>query len=354
VKSMRLNSKLVAGLVLTALITAPVDATDPTAFIHKKKYVMGTIFEIVAYETASAPARDAIDAAFQEIVRLDHLMSNYNSESDLSRLNRSARLQPHTVPPDLYRVIEESLRYSKLSEGRFDVTVAPLVDFWKAVMHGERTPAVGEERRLRTCVGYEKIKLLPPDRVEFRGPCLQIDLGAIGKGYAVDRAVTILRSRGISRALIDAGGSTIFAIGSPPRQSSWLVHLRDPSGKIDPQVKLSDNSVSTSEQTAPSVLGNNYAGHIIDPESGVPVNSTVAVSAVAKTATASDALSTTLFLLGPEKGKRLIDSTSDTAAIWISPGGEVEMSATGRQIFFEHGGVQLGARPADSPEHSIQ
>jgi thiamine biosynthesis lipoprotein ApbE len=84
------------------------------------------------------------------------------------------------------------------------------------------------------------------------------------------------------------------------------------------------------------------------------LNSTVAVSAVAKTATASDALSTTLFLLGPEKGKRLIDSTSDTAAIWISPGGEVEMSATGRQIFSEPKGVQLGSGQADSPEHSIQ
>src|SRR5438046_6041321 len=114
-------------------------------------------------------------------------MSNYKSGSDLSRLNRTAHFHAEAVPTDLYNVIEESLRYSKLSGGKFDVTVGPLVNFWKAVMRGERAASPAEEEKLRSCVGYEKVELLPPDRIYFRSPCLQIDLGAIVKGYAVDR-----------------------------------------------------------------------------------------------------------------------------------------------------------------------
>ena len=100
---------------------------------------------------------------------------------------------------------------------------------------------------------------------------MQLDLGGIGKGYAVDRAADLLRSLGIHNALINAGGSTILAMGSPPDQKAWLLHLRDPSKKIDPQVMLKDGSVSTSEQTAPSLLGNDSAGHIIDPDTGMPL-----------------------------------------------------------------------------------
>ncbi len=113
-------------------------------------------------------------------------------------------------------MIEESLRYSKVSGGKFDITVAPLVDLWKAALRGDRVPTEAEQEKLRACVGYEKIKLIPPDRVEFHSPCMRIDLGSIGKGYAVDRAVEILRANGIVNALVDAGQSTIYGMGAPP------------------------------------------------------------------------------------------------------------------------------------------
>ena len=350
---MRLNSRLVGSLVVAALLSGSAHSADQsTPLVHEKKYVMGTVFDILVYDASPAHARDAIDAAFREIVRLDGVMSNYKSDSDLSRLNRCAHFQVCTIDPDLYRVIEESLRYSKLSEGKFDTSVGPLVDFWKAVMRGERGYSSAEEQKLRSCVGYDNIELRPPNQIEFHSACLRIDLGAIGKGYAVDRAAEILRTSHISNALINAGGSTLFAMGAPPDQLSWMVQLRDPSGRIGPQVALSDSSVSTSEQTPPSLLGNNKGGHIIDPDTGTPVASTAAISAVAKTATASDALSTTLFLLGPERGKHLIDSIPGTAAIWISPGGEAETASSGPQIILEkqdreHGSPRsaLAARP---------
>jgi FAD:protein FMN transferase len=325
--------RVLCFVLVSFILVSATDSEPATSFVHKKKYVMGTVFEIVAYDELPARASDAIDKAFQEIVRLDKVMSNYNSASDLNRLNRSAHFHAEVVPHDLYRVIEESLLYSRLSGGKFDISVGPLVNLWKAAMRGEHVPSSAEEENLRRCVGYQNIALFPPDRVEFRSPCLQIDLGAIGKGYAVDRAVEILRSHGVERALINAGGSTIYAMGSPPGQAAWLVHLRDPSKQIDPQVMLCDNSVSTSEQTPMS----NSAGHIVDPETATPSKTTFAVSAIARTATASDALSTTLLLIGPDKGKALVKTTADSAAIWVSPRGQTETASSGPHILLGRG-----------------
>ena len=309
---------------------------------------MGTVFEIAAYDRSSEHASQAIEKAFQEIVRLDDLMSNYKSDSALSHLNRSAHFHAERVPSDLYAVIDQAVQFSRLSEGKFDISIAPLVNLWKAALRGEGTPSLAQQEDARGCVGYEKIELTPPDRISFLSSCLQLDLGAIGKGYAVDRAAEVLHSLGIRDALVNAGGSTIFAMGSPPDQTAWLVHLRDPSNKIDPQVMLKDGSVSTSEQTPPGLLGNDSAGHIIDPNTGMPLKTVFAVSAVSRTATVSDALSTTLLLLGPTKGKALVKSMVDVSAIWISHEAQVETATGGPQILFGRGlqtPLSLGTTP---------
>ncbi len=325
------SSGVIVFLALFRLTSAC--ATEATApFIHLKKYVMGTVFEIVAYDASIKHASTAINDAFKEIFRLDHVMSNYIPDSNLSRLNRSGRFHAEGVPRDLYEVIQESLRYSRLSGGEFDVTVGPLVNLWRSVGRLGHTPSQLEIEKLRRCVGYEKIELIPPDRIQLRSHCTELDLGAIGKGYAVDRAVAVLRSYGIRRALINAGGSTIYAMGSPPGQPAWLVHLRDPSKELDPQVMLQDSSVSTSEQTRPSLLGEKASGHIIDLAKGEPLESAGAVSVVATTATASDALSTIMLLMGPEKGGELAKRLPAVAVIWIPATGESETVSTGPQI----------------------
>jgi len=161
---------------------------------------------------------------------------------------------------------------------------------------------------------------------------LRIDVGGIGKGYAIDRAADILRSRGISRALLDAGGSTIYAMGAPRGKPGWLVRLRDPSARLDPEVMLSENSLSTSEQTPPGLLEDNSAGHIIDPATGLPLHSPYAVSVIATTATASDALSTTLLLVGPSAGKQIVKKIPGSAALWVRPNGETETESSGPKI----------------------
>lgn len=334
---MRCDSRQMTALVSLLLIAFLVQASENQVPVYKKKYIMGTVFEIVAYDQSPEHASNAIEKAFQEIVRIDDLLSNYKSDSALSNLNRSAHFHAEKVPPDLYLLIDQSVHFSRLSDGKFDISIAPLVDLWKAALRGEGTPTRARLDEVRGCVGYEKIELTPPDQISFRSSCLRLDLGAIGKGYAVDRAAEVLRSLGIRDALINAGGSTILAMGSPPSQTAWLVHLRDPSNKIDPQVVLKDESVSTSEQTAPSLLGNDSAGHIIDPDTGMPLKTVFAVSAVSKTATVSDALSTTLLLLGPTKGTALIKNMADVSAIWVSENAQVETAIGGPEIKFRKG-----------------
>jgi thiamine biosynthesis lipoprotein len=334
---MRCDNRRATTLISLFLIASFVHGSENQVLVYKKKYAMGTVFEIAAYDQSPEHASHAIEKAFQEIVRIDDLLSNYKPDSALSNLNRSAHFHAEKVPPDLYRVIDQSIHFSRLSDGKFDISVAPLVDLWKAALRGEGTPTRARQEEVRGCVGYEKIELTPPDQIGFRSACLQLDLGAIGKGYAVDRAAEVLHSLGIRDALINAGGSTMLAMGSPPNQTAWLVHLRDPSNKIDPQVMLKDESVSTSEQTAPSLLGNDSAGHIIDPETGMPLKTVFAVSAVSKTATVSDALSTTLLLLGPTKGTALIKNTADVSAIWISENAQVETAIGGPEIRFGKG-----------------
>ena len=191
---------LCASAALASAQASPEASQPQSLFVHKKKYVMGTVFEIVAYGESPAQLSNALDLALQEVVRLDAVMSDYKPESALSRLNHSSHSRPQRVPPDLYRVIGEALQYSRLSGGKFDVTVGPLVNLWKAAIRGGQPPSSAEEEKVRACAGYQKVELLPPDWVRFHSPCTQIDLGAIGKGYALDRAADrVARARYLAR-----------------------------------------------------------------------------------------------------------------------------------------------------------
>jgi FAD:protein FMN transferase len=345
---MRCGKTAAVALLTTAILSSAAKSQSSSeVLVYGKKYAMGTVFEIAAYDQASEHGSGAIEKALEEVVRIDELFSNYKPESALSQLNRSAHFEPQRVPPDLYRVIAESLQYSRLTNGKFDISVAPLVDLWKAALSGGAIPSVEQQNRVRGCVGYEKIALIPPDKVTFHSPCLRLDLGAVGKGYAVDRAAEVLRSWGIHNALINAGGSTLLAMGAPPGKSAWLLHLRDPSDKLDPQVMLNDQSVSTSEQTPPSLLGKDSAGHIIDPDTGTLLRTDFAVSVIAKTGSATDGLSTSLLLVGPEKGKVLASHFDHVSAVWISPQGKTAIINGGPQIQF--GGEKLAAQSGNIP-----
>jgi thiamine biosynthesis lipoprotein len=343
------------ALAYLSLVTLPVStilcSAQSATFVHQKRFVMGTVFEIVIYDEDLPKADAAARAALDEVVRLDGVMSNYKPDSELSRLNRTAHLHPVRVSRELYDVIEQSLYYSQISEGQFDISVGPVVDLWKAALAGGSLPTTAELAAALRCVGYKEIELLPPNRIEFHSDCMRLDLGAIGKGYAVDRVAELLKERGIHRAYIDAGGSTIYAVGAPPEANAWNVKLRDPSGKLVPQIKLINNSVSTSEQSAPSVLQEEAPGHIVLPQTGKPLKTRYAVSVAAPTATGSDALSTTLLLLGPAKGSALAKTLHDVSAIWIDADGRRTVAGDGTK--FQLAGEKLPMAFAPASDASI-
>lgn len=324
-----LKSLALASLVLALPLPGIICSSQNSSFVHQKRYAMGTVFEVVIYDEDLLQADAAARAALDDIVRLDAMMSNYKPESELSRINRTAHFQPVRISRELYEVIEESLFYSRHSDGQFDISVGPVVDLWKAALDGGPLPTAADQASALRCVGHRKIELIPPDQIQFHSDCMRLDLGAIGKGYAVDHAAEILSARGIHRAYIDAGGSTIYALGSPPGGDAWRVRLRDPSHKLGPEVMLMNNSVSTSEQSASSLLQGDSPGHIILPGTGKPLHTRYATSVTAPSATASDALSTTLLLLGPTKGAALVKTLHNVSAIWIDPYGQRTLAGDG-------------------------
>jgi thiamine biosynthesis lipoprotein len=315
-----------SALIVSVLLTPATPGTEHLTPVHLQRYCMGTMFDIVVYHAPAAEARHAVERAMGEIVRLDQVMSHFKSDSDLSRLVRDGRDRLVTVEPSLYEVIEESLAFSRRSAGRFDVTMAPLLRTWREAEAAGRRPSAAEISSARRCVGYEKIELAGSGRIRFHSDCLEIDLGGIGKGYAVDRAMAMLRSLGIRHALINAGSSSIAAIGAPPGQQGWPVRVGgDPPAGTE--LRLRHGSVSTSKQTpVPMAFEAARPGDIIDPRSGAPIESDVSISVVARSATVSDALSTTLLMLSTAEGKALLGQFPDASAFWVSADGAVRAS----------------------------
>jgi thiamine biosynthesis lipoprotein ApbE/Na+-translocating ferredoxin:NAD+ oxidoreductase RnfG subunit len=244
------------------------ESVSPTV---SSRLLMGGRLEITLFSHDPSTGRRALEAAFSEVARLERLLSRFLADSELSRVNRLAASGPVAADPELIALLQQSLIYSHLTDGAFDVAARP----------SQR----GGYRHLHVDTAHATIA--------FGTPHLQIDLGAIGKGYAIDQAVAVLKRHGIVAALVSFG-STTYGLGSPPGRDHWRTAIRHPAGRdraVD-VIPLRDRALSTS---------GNYeqGGHIIDPRSGAPAAGAASASVLAPTATASDALSTAAFVLGP-------------------------------------------------------
>ena len=188
-----------------------------------------------------------MDEAFDEVDRIDRLMSHYKADSGVSRLNREASRGPVAVDAELFDFISEAMRYNDESGGAFDITVGPLMKAWGFFRGEGRVPSGDELAAARRLVGGAHVMLNPTARtIAFDEPGVEIDLGGIAKGYAVDRVAGILRARKIAAALISAGGSSIYGLGAPPGRREWDVMIQDP---VDPRktaltVHLRDSALS--------------------------------------------------------------------------------------------------------------
>jgi FAD:protein FMN transferase len=264
---------------------------------------MGGTFSVVLYGSDEGSMNRAIDAAFAEAHRLDALLSNYRPESEWSRINREAATHPVAVSPELFRLLSDCIGYSRASEGTFDLTVGPLMRAW-GFFGGERhVPSPDQMREALELVGYQHVQLNARKRtVRFDHPGATIDPGGVGKGYAVDRMVEILRARGFRNALVAASGSSIFGLGNPPDEpGGWSISIADPwdHRRNAGQVFLKDMSLSTSGSYEKSfrVRGHRYS-HIMDPRRGVPAESAVQVTVIAPRTIESEVWAKPYFIQG--------------------------------------------------------
>ncbi len=284
---------------------------------------MGCLYAIEVYGPNAAALPRIVDEALDEVDRIDRLMSHYKSDSAVSRVNREAVRSPVTVEPELFDFIVESMRYNRDSDGAFDITVGPLMKAWGFFRGEGRVPSVEELAAARRHVGGTHVILNSIERtIRFDEPGVELDLGGIAKGYAVDRAVRLLRQREIAAALISSGGSTIYGLGASPGHDGWDVMIQDP---IDPQkialtVQLKDRALSvagTSEKWFEA--GGVRYSHIMDPRTGRPVQGVLSVAVLASSGTAGDALDDAFFVLGPEGSRAYLNQLPGTEAFFFLP-----------------------------------
>jgi thiamine biosynthesis lipoprotein len=289
---------------------------------------MACTYTIVVYGRDAAGLPHIVNAAFDEVDRIDRLMSHYKADSPLSRINREAAKGPVPVEPELYEFLKACVRYSRESGGAFDVTVGPLMKAWGFFRGEGRMPSDAELAAVRGKVGFRH--LLFDDAahaVRFDQAGVELDLGGIAKGYAVDRVVALLKRQGIAAALVSAGGSTIYGLGAPPDSVGWDVQLQDPlrPDKTALTVCLKDRALSVSggAERFFEVGGVRYS-HVMNPRTARPVQGVLSVAVLSDTGAAGDALDNVFFVAGVKRSRLLLQKWPDAEVFFFLPEGKAK------------------------------
>jgi thiamine biosynthesis lipoprotein len=283
----------------------------PAARAEVRRYeysadAMGGAFSIAVYAETRAHAEAATTAAFDELRRLDRMLSHYRPDSEWSEVNRHASERAVRVPPELFEVVSAALDYSERSEGAFDITVGPLVKAWGFHDGSGHLPSAEALRQGMARVGYRHVLLDPANRtVRFAREGMELDPGGIAKGYAVDRVILVLKQHGIDSALVSAAGSSMYGLGTPPGQAGWPVVISGPAaGDREARLVLENASLSTSGSAGKFFRADGRTwGHVIDPRNGYPTGGFLA-AVVAPQAIDSEAWTKAVLVNGRDWSSR--------------------------------------------------
>ena len=303
--------------------------------IHRQvTKLMGTFCEIQVCHSDTSSAQRAIRRAFDEMERVDRLLSNHDPGSELSALNREASRSPVRVSDELLDFVRQCRALYDVTEKAFDPTVGPLVRAWGFFTSHPAKPSDREIAAAKAASGFDKVRVNEAARtVLFAAAGMEIDSGGIGKGCAVDRAVQVLRELGVEAALVSAGDSTLYALGCPPGRPGWRIAIKNPADLRRPLalVDLCGSSLSTSGVSEKSVqVGSSRYSHIFDPRTGDPVAGMCQVTVVAPCATESDALTKAAFILPRDSVMNLfsrrpgvhalrMEGSCGKPSVWITP-----------------------------------
>jgi len=308
--------------------TIPMESrpTEPCESVRLALQAMATRFEVLLYGPRASALRAAAEDALAEVARLEARLSLYRPDSDIARLNRARAEQPVRLLPEVWQLLRRARDLSEATEGAFDITVAPLLECWGFLTGIGRRPSPEAVADALERVGSRYLEL---DASTWTARLLRagmkVDLGGIGKGYAIEQAVEVLRQAGITSALIHGGTSSVYGLGSPPDMPAWQVAVEPP-----PELRRTNTAplaVVTLQNRALSVSavwGRAFAdaeglvGHVLDPRTGRPVAGTVLAATVTASPTDADALSTALLVLGENGLKRLKSRWPDLQALVLS------------------------------------
>lgn len=331
--------KVVLGLLIFILLGIGVyRAVNAPKEVKRTNYMMGTVVNLTLY------TKD--DTLFEEcfnIVRdIENKMSLNIEGSEINNINKNAFNKPVRLSDDMYNVISKSIEYSKMSNGKFDITAGKLVELWNIGSSKARVPSQEEIDNAIEFVDYNDIVLDDEEKtISLKKDGMVLDLGGIAKGYAADRIKEHLKSRGVEKAIIDLGGN-IYVVGSNPSNKPWGIGIQNPftenRNEYLGSVSETNKSIVTSGvyERYYEEDGKKYH-HILDTETGYPVeNNLMGVSIVSKNSIDGDALSTSVFAMGLEDGMKLINSMDDVDAIFITKDKKVYLSDNIKKNFKAH------------------
>lgn len=316
--------------IVVLLLFAAAALRADNLLLERSLDAMGSTYSLALYGEDPDRLEAAVEAAFDEVRRLDRMLSNYITTSEWSHVNRRAAEGGVKVSRELFDLLAACQDYSRASEGAFDITVGPLMKVWGFYKGSGRLPKPTEVLEALSRVGYQKLRLDPAAQtVRFGAAGMEIDPGGIGKGYAVDRVAEVLKEYGIQSALISAGSSSIYALGAPPGEAGWRIQIRHPriADRSVDRILLKDESFSTSGSYEKffEAEGRVYS-HIMDPRTGFPAQGILSASVVAPRTLASEAWTKPVFIRGRQWAERhkpagfrvfLCEDKVGTSCVWL-------------------------------------
>jgi thiamine biosynthesis lipoprotein len=321
---MRIGLHLPALAVLLTLLAAPVAHAD---WFQREEAIMGTRVAVELWADDPVLGERAMASVIDEMRRTDELMSTYKPESQLSQLNERGFERPVVLDPGIIEVVERALEMSRISDGAFDVTYASVGYLYDYRAH--RRPTDEQITAALPGVDYRQVEVDPgASTIRFLRKGVRIDLGGIAKGYAVDRAIEKLRALGIDHAMVNAGGDTRLL--GDRRGKPWIVGVRDPrnEGRLVTRLPLEDEAISTSGDYERYFEedGVRYH-HILVPGTGRAAREVRSATVIGRDATLTDALSTTVFVLGVERGMALVARMAGVEAVIVDAEGRIYYSS---------------------------
>ena len=334
---------IILVLIIAGLVPFFLRFKRPFEFESGSRLVMGTFARVVIIANDKETAQECAKNAFEEIDKVDNLMSAYNEDSEISLINKEGFQREIPVSESTFEVIQRSIEFGKLTDGAFDITLGPLIALFRKEKETQIAPTQEEINQAKSKVGYEKLILNEKNKtVKFSIEGMKLDLGGIAKGFAIDKAIEAIKKSGALGAMVDIGGD-VRCFGQPSNgKENWLVGIQNPdleenrTNSIILTLKIQEGAITTSgDYQQFVVIDGKRQSHIIDRQTGSGAEGPSSVTIITDNATDADALATAVSVMGIEKGLALIEKLDNTEAILFTSEESEAIMTTGAEKYIQ-------------------